>query len=175
MNSYWLFIEYHFQIHLGGHELTLKPLTHAKYEIKIDGQDLSLDPQETYYFPSNQKLLRTGDAANQDAPSNYKFKIYRWDREYTIEAFMNVDVYYDGNSVKVVAPAHVKGQHCGMCGDFNGDTAGELVHPQMCQLASGTEMAAAWVREQNNDAGAICPRRPDCRYSEKLLYSRQTK
>jgi 5-methylcytosine-specific restriction endonuclease McrA len=161
------------QIHLGGHELTLKPLTHAKYEIKIDGQDLSLDPQETYYFPTNQKLLRTG-SATQDAatPPNYKFKIYRWDRQYTIESFMNVVVYYDGNSVKVVAPAHVKGQHCGMCGDFNGDTEGELVHPQMCQLTSGTEMANAWVRD-NNDS--ICPRRPDCKYSEKLLYTRQTK
>jgi len=159
------------EIHLGGHELTLKPLTHAKYEIKIDGQDLSLDPHETYYFPSNQKLLRTDSSANQEVPT-YKFKIYRWDREYTIEAFMNMVVYYDGNSVKLLAPAHVKGQHCGMCGDFNGDREHELIHPQMCELSSGTEMANAWVREQNDSS---CPRKPDCQYSEKLQTVRQTK
>ncbi len=156
------------QIHLGGHVLSLKPLTHAKYEIKIDGVELSLDPRQTYYFPSNQKLLRT----DQEAPTNYKFKIYRWDREYTIEAFMNSIIFYDGNSVNVLAPAHVKGQHCGMCGDFNGSPERELIHPEMCELKSGTEMANAWVRDLND---SICPRKPSCQYSEKLLSVRQTK
>jgi hypothetical protein len=48
----------------------MKPVTHAKYEIKIDGQDLSLEPHETYYFPSNQKLLSTDNSSSAEAPTN---------------------------------------------------------------------------------------------------------
>jgi len=156
------------EIRMGGHQVTMKPITHAKWEIKIDGQELNMDPRQTYYYPSNQKLSRN----DQEEPAKYKFKIYRWDREYTVDAWMNSWVSFDGNSVKVVAPAHVKGQHCGMCGDFNGSPEHELIHPQMCELKTGTEMANAWVRDMNE---STCPRRPECNFNEKLLSARQTK
>jgi len=154
-------------IFIGGHEIQIKPVTHAKFEVTVEGQTIHVGEHETYYWPSNQKLGRL-----DETPSKYKFKIYRFQKMFLVESFLNVMVMTDGSSVKVVAPPQVKGQHCGMCGDFNGDHAHELIHPQMCELHSGTDMAAAWTWARND---STCPAKPSCTYNEKLLYPRQTR
>lgn len=61
------------KIYVGGISVTIKPVTHAKYEVTIDDQVVSLDEHETYFYPTNQKL----SGRNQEAPENYKFKVYR--------------------------------------------------------------------------------------------------
>jgi len=155
------------EVRIGGHEIQIKPVTHAKFEVTIEGQKIFIGEHETYYWPSNQKLGRS-----DETPSKYKFKIYRFQKMFFVESFLNVNVITDGNHVKVVAPPQVKGQHCGMCGDFNGDHEVELIHPQMCQLNTGTEMAAAWAWERND---SNCPSKPQCQYTNKLLYPRQTR
>jgi len=155
------------EVNVGGHTVGIKPVTHAKFEVTIEGQQINIGEHETYYWPSNQKLGRS-----DEIPSNFKIKIYRLQKTFFIESYLNVIVTTDGNYVKVLAPSHVKGQHCGMCGDFNGDHEHEFIHPQMCELSSGSEMAAAWAWERND---SNCPAKPVCEYSEKLLYPRQTR
>ena len=60
--------------------------------------------------------------ANGDgAEKSYMFKIYKWEGTFTIDSFLRMTVHYDGSHVNIVAPPHVKGQQCGMCGDFNRD------------------------------------------------------
>ena len=60
------------KVYIGGHEVNMKPVTHAKFEINIEGQVVSIDEHEAYYWPSNPKMSRS-----DSAPDNYKFKIYR--------------------------------------------------------------------------------------------------
>jgi len=155
------------KLYIGGYEIDIKPVTHAKFEVTIDGQTIGLGEHETYYYPTNQKLNQI-----HEEPDHYKFKIHRLDREYMIDSFMNFQFYFDGNALRVVVPAYVKGHHCGMCGDFNGDHEHELIHPQMCELKTGSEMAAAWAWEHND---SNCPAKPQCKYTEKLLFPRQTR
>lgn len=84
------------KMYVGGHEVNIKPITHAKFEVNIAGQEVVLGEHESYYWPTNQKLSR-----NQDAPENYKFKVYRWQKKYYVESYMNVAISTDGNHVSV--------------------------------------------------------------------------
>ena len=40
----------------------------------------------------------------------------------------------------------------------------------MCELKTGSEMAAAWAWEHND---SNCPAKPQCKYTEKLLFPRR--
>jgi len=155
------------KIFVGGYEIDIKPVTHAKYEVTIEGQTIGVGEHETYYYPTNQKF-----SDSHQEPDYYKFKIHRLDKDYVIDSFMNFQFYFDGNSIRVSVPGYVKGHHCGMCGDYNGDHEHELIHPQMCEMKTGQDMAAAWVWEHND---SNCPARPTCQYTDSLFAARQTR
>jgi len=145
------------EIHVGGYEILVQPLAHAKFDITVEGQKITLDENEVYYWPSNQKY----STYSKNSHTNYKFKLYRSQKSVHFYSPMNVMVDTDGHYINVLVLAHVKGQHCGMCGDFNGDDHRELIHPEMCLLRDGNEMAAAWAWHQ--DTTSDCPAKPDCK------------
>jgi len=76
-------------------------------------------------------------------------------------------INYDGNSIQVLAGPHVKGQHCGMCGDYNRNTHYELDDPQMCPLKTGEEMARAWTMDKKYCSTQVA--KPECRQPLTLL------
>jgi hypothetical protein len=49
----------------------------------------------------------------------YFSRIFRWGSTYNLYSFLKVWVTYDGNYVEVVPAPSTKGQHCGICGNYN--------------------------------------------------------
>ena len=45
--------------------------------------------------------------------------MFRWGSTYNLYSFLKVWVAYDGNFVEVVPAPSTKGQHCGICGNYN--------------------------------------------------------
>ena len=53
---------------------------------------------------------------------------------------------YTGDDVFSMVPASYRAQHCGLCGDYNGqNNLGELVGPSGCRLKDATDLARSYV------------------------------
>jgi len=57
---------------------------------------------------------------------------------------------YTGDYVTSFVPATYRAQHCGLCGDYNGQYSRELVGPSGCNVNNGTELAKAYVLRDKN-------------------------
>jgi len=156
-------------IFIGGHKVEIIPSSSSRYDITVnDGETFDISKDETYFFPS-QTIVANGDPVDR----SYMFKIYKWEGTFTIDSFLRTTVHYDGSHVNIVAPPHVKGQQCGMCGDFNRDHRYEALGPQECQLRNGNEMAAAWSWDK--EGSGECPKvQKECQYSEENYFTKQT-
>ena len=51
---------------------------------------------------------------------------------------------YDGNFVEVMPAPSVKGQHCGVCGNYNRNKADEFTGKDETALASSADMVNEW-------------------------------
>ena len=67
----------------------------------------------------------------------------RWGSVYTIISPYNVMVSYDGTFVQVMPAPFVKGQHCGICGNFDGNTKNELLNKNGAPV-DAERVAQAW-------------------------------
>ena len=54
------------------------------------------------------------------------YRITKWGSTYNIYSFLKVWIVFDGNFVNVVPAPSVKGQHCGLCGNYNRDKHDEM-------------------------------------------------
>ena len=68
----------------------------------------------------------------------------RWGSTYHIYSFLNVWISYDGNFAMTVPAPSVKGQHCGICGNYNRNQFDEFTAKDMSQLSSASEMVENW-------------------------------
>eukprot|EP00092_Neocalanus_flemingeri_P063290 GFUD01076531.1.p1 GENE.GFUD01076531.1~~GFUD01076531.1.p1 ORF type:complete len:214 (-),score=53.48 GFUD01076531.1:93-734(-) len=123
---------------IGDQRVELTPTEQNKVQIKINDQDFDLQDNGFLFWPLDQAPVEN------KVFRNFLFKIIRRQNSYVLDFFPQMMINYDGNSVQVLAGPHVKGQNCGMCGDFNRNTHHEFLDPQMCHLKNGDEMARAW-------------------------------
>jgi hypothetical protein len=49
-----------------------------------------------------------------------------------------------GSHVELSAPKYLRGQACGMCGDFNQEIFGEFMTPRRCAVSTGELMVASF-------------------------------
>ena len=104
-------------VFIGGHKIEIIPSSSSRYYITVNEDNtFDISKDETYYFPSGN-VVSNGAGTEK----SYLFKIYKWEGSFTIDSFLRLTVHYDGSHVSILAPPHVKGQQCGMCGDFNRD------------------------------------------------------
>merc|ERR1712168_355304 len=115
------------------------PIETSKIKMKINDQEFVMKNIGFLHVAEDQTPV-------PDKPlSKYLFKIIRTKNRFSLMFFPQMMLHYDGYSVKVLAGPHLKGQHCGMCGDYNRNTFKEFINPQMCTLKTGEEMAHAWT------------------------------
>ena len=67
----------------------------------------------------------------------------KWGSVYTIFSPYNVNVIYDGTFVQVIPAPFVKGQHCGICGNFDGNKKNEFLNKVGAPVEAG-RLAQAW-------------------------------
>lgn len=68
----------------------------------------------------------------------------RWGSTYQIYSFLKVWISFDGNFAEVVPAPSTKGQHCGICGNYNRNQFDEFTGKDMSQLSSASDMVENW-------------------------------
>ena len=56
-----------------------------------------------------------------------------------------ISFYYSGDDIFSVIPATHRAQHCGICGDYNGQNSRELIGPSGCSMKDATDLARSYV------------------------------
>jgi len=141
------------RIMIGSNTIEIKPSGYSSYELTVDGEEVELDDQESFLFPSQAKVY-------SEPTDKYQFRVHKWDKTFTVDVPFVSTVNYDGTQIMTITSSFVKGRHCGMCGDFNRNKRFEFIGGQNCLLNNGNEMAAsyAWADGENDS----CPDKPEC-------------
>ena len=120
---------------IGDLKIEFVPMKSKTFRIYVKGDEqlgkqgpFDLQDMDFLYWSSTQ-----GSKLNTVLP-NFVFKIIRQQNSYVLDFFPQMMIKYDGNSVQVLAGPQVKGQHCGMCGDYNRNTHYELDDPQVTHM-----------------------------------------
>jgi hypothetical protein len=93
--------------YLGGHHITI---TKAGV-VTVDGSEWNVVDHE-------EKVLMEGD---QEI-----FKLLKWRSNTNIYSYRKVWILFDGTFVQVIPAPSVKGQHCGVCGNYDNNRKNEL-------------------------------------------------
>merc|ERR1711879_886064 len=74
------------------------------------------------------------------------FTLVKWGPVYTLYSDYNVVVLYDGTFVEVIPAPWVKGQHCGVCGKFDGNTKNEM-QDKTGAMVPADMLSRAWCQQ----------------------------
>jgi len=88
--------------YIGGYAIDIDP---SSGRVKVNGQRVRISDDKEYF-----KMVKKTEV----------FKITKWGTTYNIYSFLKVWIVFDGNYVNVVPAPSVKGQHCGLCGNYDG-------------------------------------------------------
>jgi len=102
---------------VGGHKIEI-----AGSSLKINGNAVSVNSNEKQHIHKSR-----GDEI---------FSIFKWGNTYNIYSFLKVWIVFDGSFVEVIPAPSVKGNHCGMCGNFNRDQYDEMTKKDGKSLAA---------------------------------------
>jgi len=116
------------RVYLGGHKIEFEPLDSKNIKITKDGSQERVEDQGSKTFMEGKEEI---------------MKLMRWGSVYTIISPYNVMVSYDGTFVQVMPAPFVKGQHCGICGNFDGNTKNELLNKNGAPV-DAERVAQAW-------------------------------
>jgi len=94
---------------IGGYVIDIDP---ARRLVKVDNRRVSVNSKKEYFHKVQAKEI---------------FKITKWGTTYNIYSFLRVWIAFDGNFVNVVPAPSVKGQHCGLCGNYNRNKLDEML------------------------------------------------
>jgi len=87
--------------YIGGYAIDIDP---ASGKVTVDGRRVRVTDDKEYFKKVQKKEV---------------FKITKWGQTYNIYSYLKVWIVFDGNYVNVVPAPSVKGQHCGLCGNYN--------------------------------------------------------
>ena len=79
-----------------------------------------------------------------DKFSNEFLRIFRWGSTYHVYSSLRVWLAYDGTFAEVVPAPSTRGQHCGICGNYNRNKWDELTGKNEELLSSPAEMVKNW-------------------------------
>ncbi len=71
-------------------------------------------------------------------------RIFRWGSSYHVYSFLRVWASYDGHFVEVVPAPSARGQHCGICGNYNRVQSDELIGKDLQKLSSPEQLVKDW-------------------------------
>ena len=123
------------KIYIGGHSVELIP-TGGKdaVEVKVNDATVKLEPGKPYEVSDRDDIVQFLTVEKFGA------------RFYVKAPQLKLTFRYTGDDVFSMVPASYRAQHCGLCGDYNGqNNLGELVGPSGCRLKDATDLARSYV------------------------------
>lgn len=102
---------------VGGHKIEI-----AGSSVKINGAAVSVNSNQ------NQHIHK--------AKGDEIFSIFKWGNTYNIYSFLKVWIVFDGSFVEIIPAPSVKGNHCGLCGNYNRDQYDEMTKKDGTSLAA---------------------------------------
>nr|ALO75638.1 melanin-engaging protein [Tigriopus kingsejongensis] len=117
------------KVFIGGHEIEFSPNGPGDISVSVNGSPVSVSDQGEH--------VHTQDSAEM-------FKIFRWGSTYHVYSFLKVWVMYDGTFVETIPAPSVKGQHCGLCGNYNRNKGDEFTGKDMSLLDGPSAMVENW-------------------------------
>ena len=91
------------------------------------------------------KVVRDQESVVGRAGKTQLFTLVKWGPVYSLYSDWNVLILYDGTFVEVVPAPWVKGQHCGLCGNFDGNSKNEVMDKAGAAVPEAM-LSRAWCR-----------------------------
>lgn len=111
---------------IGGHKVEMIP-SGTSISVTVNGSPVSISEGESH--------THTKDGVEI-------FKIFRWGSTYNIYSFLKVWITYDGNFAETVPAPSTRGQHCGICGNYNRNQYDEFTGKDMTVLPDAAALVA---------------------------------
>jgi len=114
--------------YIGGHKFEFVPTSSKSIQVTKDGspQDVA-DKGSKTYMEGKEEIA----------------KLIRWGSVYTLHSEGNVMINFDGTFAQIIPAPYVKGQHCGVCGNFDGNRKNEFLN-KVGAPTDPSRIAQAW-------------------------------
>jgi len=108
----------------GGHEIDVDGTS-----VKINGEDIDLaDGEEHEHSVDGTEIV----------------KVFRWGSSINMYSFLRAWVVTDGHFLEVMPAPSVRGQHCGICGNFNRNKFDEFTGKDMQLVSNAQQFVDQW-------------------------------
>jgi len=135
------------KIYAGGHFMEFTP-TDDGVEVSANGKVVSVESGKPYVLADKNSII-------------HYFRVSKVGARYFIQVpMLKLNFRYTGDDITNMIPATHRAQHCGMCGDFNGQFSRELVAPSGCNMKDASDLAKSYVLRDKNCKDSI--RVPSC-------------
>lgn len=138
------------KFYAGGHNMEFTP-TESEVEVRANGKVVSIESGKPYVM------------ADKDGIIQY-FRVNKVGGHYYVDVpMLMLNFRYTGDDITNMIPATHRAQHCGLCGDYNGQRSHELVAPSGCYMKDASDLARSYVLRDKNCKDTI--RVPTCQIS----------
>ncbi len=110
--------------YIGGHEVEI-----SNDNVKINGAAVTVANEQEYAHMVNGVEI---------------LKAFRWGDSVLVYSFLKVGMVFDGYSAAIIPAPSTKGQHCGICGNYNRNKYDEFTGKNMERLANAQELVSNW-------------------------------
>jgi len=114
--------------YFGGHLVEMIPRGAKKIQVIVNGEPKVIEDKEFVLTENGKEIV----------------KIFKWGETYNLYSFLKVWVVFDGYFVETVPAPSTRGQHCGLCGNFNRNKQDEFTAKDGSLLKSAEEMVENW-------------------------------
>jgi len=87
------------KVYIGGHSVEFDGSS-----IKVNGSPVSIPGDRDFLHKQGREEI---------------FRITKWGSTYNVYSYLKVWIMFDGNFVTTIPAPSVRGQHCGLCGNYN--------------------------------------------------------
>lgn len=125
------------KIYVGGHTVEMTP-TGSGVDIKVNDKAVKVEPTKPYVLSDKDNVIQFVTISKIGA-------------RYFVQApILMLTFRYTGDDITSLIPSTHRSQHCGLCGDYNGQFSRELVSPSGCNVKDATDLARSYVLRDKN-------------------------